>query len=411
VNVLFVTQYFPTPDQPGQDKPYQHVKSLTRSGHRVDVITTYVLHKERKIPPQYRGQRVVKENHAGATVYKVYAHPDYGKGAAGRMRNYLSFMMNSVRVGLALRERYDVVIGFTPPLFAALAAYVISLGSRARFVLYVRDLWVQAAQLLGFLKNPCLILIARLLESFIYRRAKLAVVGSEHIQAHVQPRVKRGTETILIPYCIDPDALSLALQASCPDVEALPGGFVAVYSGAVGVNNDIEVILGAACELRQHSDIHFVIIGDGDHRAHLETLCRERRLDNVHFLGAKSRIEVLACLNASDLCLLPVKKVEDVGFEMGTVPSKLFDYLVSDAPIVATASRGGAVAKVLEASGGGLLKAIGDPHEMAAGVLYFRNMDPEERTAWGRRGRQYVLAYHNGQDLMPKLEEALRRTI
>ena len=63
--VLYVSQYFVSGDQPGGVRHWQHCRALARAGHDVTVVTSYVQHKERTIPEEYRGRRIVRSRVGG----------------------------------------------------------------------------------------------------------------------------------------------------------------------------------------------------------------------------------------------------------------------------------------------------------------------------------------------------------
>ena len=77
--VLYVSQYFVSGDQPGGVRHWQHCRALARAGHEVTVVTSYVQHKERTIPEEYRGRRIVRSTEDGLDVVRTYSTPGYGR--------------------------------------------------------------------------------------------------------------------------------------------------------------------------------------------------------------------------------------------------------------------------------------------------------------------------------------------
>ena len=71
--VLYVSQYFVSGDQPGGVRHWQHCRALARAGHEVTVVTSYVQHKERTIPEEYRGRRIVRSTEDGLDVVRRLA--------------------------------------------------------------------------------------------------------------------------------------------------------------------------------------------------------------------------------------------------------------------------------------------------------------------------------------------------
>ncbi|HHT64208.1 MAG: glycosyltransferase [Bacillota bacterium] len=206
MKILYLTQYFFTPEHAAGGRHYYHVKYLISQGHQVDVITTYVKdHMSRLIPKEYRGKLKVVEYYEGIRVYKTYASANYGQSFLDRMKNYLSFMFCAILVGLGIKGRYDVVFASSPSLFVGLAGYILSLFKRGKFVLEVRDLWPQSAVVLGFLKNPVFIFLAQKLEKFLYRKAKAIIALTQGIQDGICQVIRNKEKTSLIINGVDED--------------------------------------------------------------------------------------------------------------------------------------------------------------------------------------------------------------
>ena len=68
---------------------------------------------------------------------------------------------------------------------------------------------------------------------------------------------------------------------------ALPDGFIAMFAGNIGEAQDFETLMEAARLLKDHKDIHFVIVGDGRKRPWVEAFVQQHSLqDTVHCVGA-----------------------------------------------------------------------------------------------------------------------------
>lgn len=103
---------------------------------------------------------------------------------------------------------------------------------------------------------------------------------------------------------------------------------VAGYIGTIADRFD----LGAVSYLCDNMpDISFVFVGDV-HRARIDISCLQAR-PNVFFLGGKRYDELPRYLAFFDVCLLPYK---DFAATPMPPPTKVFDYLASGKPIVAS---------------------------------------------------------------------------
>jgi glycosyltransferase involved in cell wall biosynthesis len=387
MRILYLTQYFVTPDQPGGLRHYAHTRYLQKAGNEVTVITTYVLHKQRSIPEQYRGKRLVKEEVDGVTVYKVYSSPKF-EGFIGRIINYLSFMLNALWAGVCLKGSFDVVYASSPPLFVGLAGYLLGLQKRSQFVLEVRDLWPKSVIDLGFLKNPLIIWLATRLELFLYRKAWKIVAVTEGIQGNIRQRISKVQKVELVPNGVDTELFEAVDRATCQELrQTLGGDFIAMYAGAHGKNNSLDMIIEAAAELRDEPGIRFALIGEGDQTNTLRKRCSDLGLVNVSFLGLKSKRETVLCLLCANVLLWPVNWSREnpslKSLKEGACPNKLFDYLAAGKPIISTAPPSGEGARLIRDLEAGLTveptpQALGQAvHRLYQATDLYQHLGPD----------------------------------
>ena len=92
----------------------------------------------------------------------------------GRLWAYFSFVFSGTYAGLfKVKEKYDVILVTSPPLFVGIIAYLLSAFKRTPFVFEVRDLWPESAIDTGVLTNKIIIKFAYWFENFIYKKADL----------------------------------------------------------------------------------------------------------------------------------------------------------------------------------------------------------------------------------------------
>jgi len=67
-----------------------------------------------------------------------------------------------------------------------------------------------------------------------------------------------------------------------------------IYVGVIDMQIDFEKIINVVSKLKQvSSDVHLVIVGDGDRKSYLEEYVNRNKIDNVKFLGTLSHQDTL----------------------------------------------------------------------------------------------------------------------
>ena len=360
MRVLYVSQYFVRGDQPGGVRHWHHTRALAARGHEVHVITSFVQHKERRVPEAYRGRRIVRSREDGLVVWRTYSTPGYGRDLRSRLANYLSFAFWALVTGMRA-PRPAVVVASSPSLPAAAGTALVALVRRAPLVLEVRDLWPDSAVAMGLIRRgSALDRVAKAFEWFCYRRAARVIALTEGIRDGVVAKGVPAERVTLITNGVDPaDPTAGPAPAPVPD-----DAFVAMYVGAHGTYSSLGTVLDAADRLRDDESVRFVLVGGGDQKATLQADAGRRGLANVVFVDPVPKRDVPAWLARADACLLPY---QDRALFAGALPNKAFDYMGAAKPIIAAVPPG-ELSRLVERSGCGLAIPPEDPDAMAAAV-------------------------------------------
>jgi glycosyltransferase involved in cell wall biosynthesis len=398
--VLYVTQYYSTPEQPGAMRHYAHTHRLAEEGFDVTLITSYVKNALRLVPPEYEGKAIVEETDGVLRIYKVYAYPHYGSDFVSRMRNYLSFMFYAILAGLRTPS-CDIVYASSPSLFSGLAGYVLSRIKRAAFVFEVRDLWPQAAVTMGVLRSPLLIWPAEWLARFLYRRADRVIAVTRGINEAIVAEGIPPSNVELITNGVDSD---LFVPAAAEEVAALrreldwDGRFVALYVGTLARSDGLETIVKAARHVGLGRHVEFVLLGAGEEKPRLMRLAEELQLSNITFLCPQPKGRIPLYIQAADVCLLPGRK--DSFFGM-VLPNKLFDYLAAGTPVIASVPPG-ETQELLETAAAGVVVEAERPEALAHALMELKEA-PESLRAMGENGRRYIFQHYERRALADKL--------
>lgn len=386
MRVLYVSQYFVRGDQPGGVRHWHHTRALAAQGNEVHVVTSYVQHKERNVPEEYRGRRIVRSSEDGLVVWRTYATPGYGRDMRSRLANYLSFAFWAFVAGLRA-PRASVVVASSPSLPAAAGAAIVAIVKRSAFVLEVRDLWPGSAVAMGLVRPGSPVFrIARALEWFCYKRARHIIALTDGIRDGVVATGISPERVTLITNGVDRTA---AAAAAAP-VPVPADAFVAMYVGAHGTYSSLATVLDAADRLRSDAAIRFVLVGGGDQKPALQAAAAQRDLDNVVFIDPVPKQDVPAWLARANVCLIPY---QDRALFAGALPNKTFDYMGAAKPIIA-AVPSGELSRLVETAHCGIAIPPEDPAAMADAIRRLA-ADSALATRLGDAGFAFVCANYD----------------
>ena len=376
MHILIIHQAFASINEPGGTRHHEFARLLTARGHKVTVIASPVSY----ITGSHTNQ--VNSEMEGVTILRAAVYDAHHKSFIHRVFAFFSFMLSSFWIGLGVKN-VDVVWGTSPPIFQGVTAWALARMKGAKFLFEVRDLWPQFAIAVGVLKNPVLIALSEWLERFLYQHADQVMVNSPGFLLPVSSRGAKRVE--LIPNGADPSMFDPADSGSMfRESNGLKNKFIALYAGAHGMSNDLQVVLDAARLLADTKNIQIVLLGDGKEKNALMTQAGEMNLSNVTFLPSVPKTEMASALAGADACIAILKPLEEY---KTTYPNKVFDYMAAGRPVALAID--GVIREVVDAAGCGIFATPGDANEIA-GALRKLAADPAQSRAMGLKGRKYL---------------------
>lgn len=385
-------------------RTYEHARYWAALGHEVTVVTGFPNHPTGVIRPEYSGQRVKRERVDGIDVLRTWVYCAPNQGFFKRVLNFLSFFCSSFVFGALLTKRPDVVVGTSPQFFCAVSAYLLSCLKRVPFVFEVRDIWPQSAVELGALKNPLLIRALEAIELFLYRRAALIVPVAESTRPYLLAKGIPAEKIKVIPNGIDARYLAAATNASPEGIRAelgLRDKFIVSYIGTHGMSHALDTVLKAAERMRSEEGVHFLFVGEGAEKENLRRIASDLRLPNVTFLGEQPRERLLAFYRASDVSLVPLRRLE---IFKKVLPSKLFELMGVGSPIVCSVD--GEAAALVRRAGAGL--CIEPEHvDALVGAITRLHADAGLRSQLAENGKRFVKVHYLRSMLAERYLDAL----
>ena len=399
MKLLVVSQYF----WPENFRINDLVRSLIKKGHTIDILTGKPNYPEGIIYPGYRSWGCQVETWQGMQIYRV---PIAARGSRSGIRlvlNYLSFVVSGLLFApwLLRKKEYDAIFIYAPsPIFQAIPASFLGWLKCCPVALWVQDLWPESAQATSYIRSAWALKFLENLVRFVYRHTDLLLVPSRAFQSPVAA-LAQGKVIVYHPNSVEAEFYNPPV-VTLPDIPGLAGNFSVLFAGNVGVGQAVEVIVDAAEKLRDHPDIHFVVLGKGSRWDWLREQVKMRGLTNLQLAG-QYPVETMPGLMRQASVLL-VTLANQLIFT-ATVPNKIQAYMAVGRPIVACLNGEGA-RLVTEANAGFAVPAE-DGTALANAVLKLYAMSAEEREIIGKNGRTYYREHFDHDRLMQQLIDCL----
>jgi len=381
MHILLIHQAFAALDEPGGTRHHELARHLRAQGHQVTIIASPVSY----LTGDGQQKRVRKQtDDLGVTIIRSYTLPALHRSFVWRVISFLSFMTSSFINGLFVRK-VDLVWGTTPPIFQAPTAWLLARLKGCPFLLEVRDLWPAFAIAVGVLKSPLLIRLSEWLEKFLYRQADHVMVNSPGYLSHVQAR---GAQKVsLIPNGADPAMFDPQADGRVfRDLLGLQDEFIALYAGAHGMSNDLDILLDAAALLQDEINVRLVLLGSGKEKSRLQQKAANLGLGRVLFVDPVPKMEMGEALAAADACLAILKPIE---MYKTTYPNKVFDYMAAGRPVILAID--GVIRQVVEEANAGIPVPPGDPARVAEAIRFLAH-HPQKCREMGSNGRKMIEA-------------------
>jgi glycosyltransferase involved in cell wall biosynthesis len=324
MKIIYIHQYFKTPQEGGPIRSYYLAKGLVENGFEVEMITSH-----------NHNEKIIKDVD-GIKVHYLPAQYSNLMNFKRRIISFLKFMYLAIDEASKIKNA-DLCYATSTPLTVGLAAIKIKEKYGIPYIFEVRDLWPEAPLQLGALTNPWLLRYAEDLEQRIYNEAERIVALSPGIYSGIQK--KSGDKSIsMIPNMSDVGFFEKQEKdKALEDRFNTTSKFVVSYFGAIGVANKLDYFLEAAKEsLESKIPAKFLIVGEGSERTRLESLSRKGGITNIDFLPFMNKSELKEMLNITDAAYV---SFDNKPILETNSPNKFFDALASGKMVI-TNTRG-----------------------------------------------------------------------
>jgi glycosyltransferase involved in cell wall biosynthesis len=397
MKILYIHQYFVTPQEPGATRSYWISKELVKRGHHVTVITG---NSESKHEPG-------RFDRDGIDVIYVNNYYNNTQTKIQKVWSFIKFIFQSIKVA-AKEKDVDLVYATSTPLTIGAVALALRRIKGWRYVFEVRDLWPEFPIQVGAITNPVFIWLLRKFEKRIYKRSEHVVALSPGMQEGV---IKAGTpieKTSMIPNMSKPD-IFYPHEVNMDIVKQFEidlTKFNVIHFGMLAVANGLEYIVKAAIELKKRGDesIQFLFMGEGAMQPMLEEMVRENDLHNVRLLG-NYKVGIVA--EVTNCCDASITSFKNLPILATNSPNKLFDSLSAGKTIIVNSA--GWTKDMVEKDNCGFYVDPEKSDMLADKLLEVKDNKPllEE---WGKNARRLSVEVYDKAKLSAQVADVLEET-
>lgn len=385
MNIWCISKYVTPPNYGSSpSRLYYLADEFNKLGHNTVLITSDSNHFA-NFPKTNKIYNHEKWNLTQIIWVKTYK---YTKSASiGRVLSWLDFERRLFLLNTKNLPKPEVVVVSSLSIFSIIYGFYLKKKYGAFLVFEIRDIWpLTMTEEGGFNKNHPLVVLIGLIEKFGYKKADLIVGTMPALFKHVKNILGYKKPVYCAPIGFDKDSYSEHLiDEENIFSEVFPDNkFTIGYAGSLGITNALEPFINTVKKLKDVSNIHFMIIGNGDLKPQFEKELSD--CENVTFLPRTEQKNIKYFLQNCDVLYLSTKKskVWDYGQSM----NKVVEYMLAGKPILASYS--GYPSMINEAKCGWLIENDNEVLLMET-ILKISKMTKEELKATGKIGKDWII--------------------
>jgi colanic acid biosynthesis glycosyl transferase WcaI len=375
-SVLIITQHFPPERSGNASRIYDMACNLTTQGVNVHVLSPFPTFPTGNFPRTWKKSSDSRIH--GIDVTNLWAWQPLSKnpGFVSRMSYYLLFPVHASFWVIIHGKKFDTIITSSPPLFVHIPGLLTKKITGKKWVMDVRDLWIDASIGLGFLKKGSILeKVTRIFERKCLISSDAIGVTTQELGRRLSDEPEIRKKTHHIPNGVDTDFFYSHPLEKKNQI---------VYAGNIGYAQDLDLVIRAVELVNRHQHLEFIIAGGGDTQSDLKQVVNSLNLQElVHFFGILPREDIPRLFSESLIGVAPLKNLQSLEY---AAPTKVYEYMSCCIPFIGCGK--GEIQEIANESGAGII-AENSPEKIAEVILQLLN-DPVKRERMGESGRKFV---------------------
>jgi len=298
--------------------------------------------------PSYWGavQKAQKnETYRGIKINRIFHFRSDTRTKSGSIVIGFSFFLFTLQKLLFSSEKRLFFFVTTPP-FLPLIGLVLKMTRNQKYIVLVHDIYPEIAIKINYVHEGVITKIWSKVNRLVYDNADKIIVLGECMKQVIQQNYLQNSEKIKVIQNWE-DATFIIPMAKSRNKFSIENNllqkFVVTYSGNMGVNHNLEIVIEAAGYLK-NSDIKFLFFGEGSQKQKLITKSFDMNLQNVAFFDFQPLSNLPFTMTCGDAIIVSQEK----GTDGLCVSSKFYTALAAGKPIIAIIGEDSEIANVIK---------------------------------------------------------------
>ncbi|MFQ5964063.1 MAG: glycosyltransferase family 4 protein [Candidatus Scalinduaceae bacterium] len=407
MNILLVTDSFPPEIRSASHLMQELAEELRDRGHKITVVTCYPKYNLTLEENGKSFDEFSVENEIEVLRVKTLSHHKVNFLMRGISQLTLPYIFES-KLKKYIKKKFDIVIVYSPPLTLAHVGKRLKKKFGARFILNVQDIFPQNAIDLGSMKSRVLINYFERIENNAYQTADRIIVHSVGNQEFMKERKPflDGKLKVLHNWIDTVPYVNVKKTNIFRERYGLNDKFIFLFAGVIGPSQGLDLIVKAAKELREISDICFLLVGDGSEKDKLAKMAESYTLSNVVFKPFISKEEYPGLVKEADVGLVCLSSKN----KTPVIPGKILGYMAASIPVVAFLNK--------ESDGHAIIRdakcgysAVSDSHDRITQTIMNIYNERDKLKQYGVNGFNYVSEHFEKKVCIDKLEGFFKEEI
>ena len=335
-----------------------------------------------------------EEQFNGALKINRFKMRREGKNPISRALRYISCNLKEYRLGIKAKGVDVVYCGSTPPTQGMLSALVAKKLSKkykkkVPFIFNLQDIFPDSLVYTGLSKkNSLAYKIGSKISNYTYKNADKIIVISNAFKQNLIEKGVSEDKIAIVPNWVDTDLVypvSRNENKIFSEFGIDNNKFIVSYAGNFGTAQNAEIVLKAAKNLSNYSDIQFVVFGGGVGYDSAVEYVKTNNLINVIINPLLPQERVNEVYSLGNVAVITCK----AGSGKSAMPSKTWSIMACNTPIIASYDEDSELAEIIKTSGGGYVAKPSDASALEEAIL--NSYNDYKKGGLTCSSREYVL--------------------